>query len=116
MKCKGGVIYEILMIEYLFGFKSFMAFGFISFFPGLGSRKLVRGSSLSLVTPPLVCEGSLASAALVTPPLVCEVGLASGVLAGDSSLGLLGESASTSPLESGRGIEMLLSILTWGLL
>ena len=36
-------------------------------------------------------EVSQASFSLVTPPLVCEGSLASGVVAGDSSSGLWGE-------------------------
>ena len=49
---------------------------------------------MQLVTPAaLVIEGSQTSS-WVTPPLVCEGSLASGVLTGDFSLGLWGKSAS----------------------
>ena len=96
---------------------------------------LLLGSLASwvLVIPPQGCRESLVFGMLVTPPLVCGRSQASVLLAGDNS-GLWGELISTSAvggdscsLESElvgdssslvmwRGIDMLLSVFTWGLL
>ena len=94
---------------------------------------LLLGSlaSSALVTPPQVCGVSQASCTLVTPPWSVGWSLASGLLAGDNS-GLWGELALASAVgdscllvraswlllvtTEGRGMDTLLSILTWGLL
>ena len=95
-------------------------------------------SSVQLVISASLVIGGSQTSSLVTLTLVCKGGLVCGVVAGNSSSGLWRESASalvvvfvgnstsvssrsesdgdSSSLEGGRGMEMLLSVFTWGLL
>ena len=89
------------------------------------SGMLGIGSTVLMVTPPLVIRVSLAvEGLLVTPSLVIRVSLVLGLLVSDSSC-VCGESALTSAdasasdpisllsLESGRGMDRRLKVLTW---
>ena len=92
---------------------------------------LGRWASSALVTPHQICRESQVSGMLVTPPLVFGRSPASGLLSGYNSR-LWGESAlssavgasfsseselvgDSSSLLGGRGMDTLLSVLTWGL-
>ena len=115
-------------------------------FPGLGSLVgLTRGmfgfigdsatgslASLALMTLPLVCKESTTLAVLVTPPLVSRGSPSSGLLAVDNPWAWGGELVSASAVHDscsseselvgdssslrGRGMDTLLSVLTWGFL
>ena len=97
-----------------------MAFGLICFFLSslvLAPGSWPGGSSSLLVIPFLVCKGSQISDVLTCDSsLGLQRELASASAGGDFTW-LWSESVGdSSSLELGRGIEMLLSILTWRLL